>query len=134
MALVAMRLSSVTALPAAAPDLVLVGGKVFTPDPARRFAEALAIRSERITAVGFFADIRKLAGLKTRLIELHGRVVVPGFNDAHAHHEPMPRTFALPLTFPDPSWDEVLAELAAPPPLSDSVPLPKSSDARREEL
>jgi predicted amidohydrolase YtcJ len=76
------------ALPLAAaepPDLILAGGKVFTADPARPWAEALAVAGERILAVGTSAEVRALAGSGTRVIELQKRVVVPGFNDAHAH-------------------------------------------------
>jgi len=68
-----------------APDLALVGGKVFTSDTTRPWAEAVAIRGERIVAVGTTADVRRLAGSRTRIIDVGGRVVVPGFNDAHDH-------------------------------------------------
>jgi predicted amidohydrolase YtcJ len=68
-----------------APDLVLLGGKVFTSDTARPWAEAVAIRGERIVAVGTTSDLRRLAGPSSRVIDVGGRVVVPGFNDAHDH-------------------------------------------------
>ena len=68
-----------------APDLVLLGGKVFTSDTTRPWADAVAIRGERIVAVGTTPDIRRLAGASTRVIDVGGRVVVPGFNDAHDH-------------------------------------------------
>ena len=68
-----------------APDLVLLGGKVFTSDTARPWAEAVAIRGDRIVAVGTTPDIRRLAGPSSRVIDVGGRVVVPGFNDAHDH-------------------------------------------------
>lgn len=97
---------------AAAPDLILINGKVFTADPAHHFAEALAIRGERITAVGTTERISALAGPKTRRIELGGRVVVPGFNDAHFHHQLLPPALHLALKFPDPTWSEVLDALA----------------------
>lgn len=67
------------------PDLILLDGKVFTSDTTRPWAEAVAIRGDRIVAVGSSAEIRSLAGADTRLLELGGRVVVPGFNDAHDH-------------------------------------------------
>jgi predicted amidohydrolase YtcJ len=70
---------------APAPDLVLVGGRIFTADSSRPWAEALAIRGERIVAVGTTRAILALAGPATRRVELGGRVVVPGFNDAHVH-------------------------------------------------
>jgi len=68
-----------------APDLVLVGGKVFTSDTARPWAEAIAIRGERVVAVGTTVEVRRLAGPATRVIDVGGRVVMPGFNDAHDH-------------------------------------------------
>ena len=69
------------ALPA--PDLVLLNGRIFTADPARPWAEALAIRGERIIAVGTTADVGALAGPSTARRDLGGRTVIPGFNDAH---------------------------------------------------
>jgi len=55
-----------------APDLVLLGGKVFTSDTARPWTEAVAIRGERIVAVGTTADLRRLAGASTRVIDVGG--------------------------------------------------------------
>lgn len=69
----------------AQPSLVLVSGKVFTGDPAKPFAEAVAIEGDRISAVGTTAEIRAMANDRTRMIDLDGRVVIPGFNDAHTH-------------------------------------------------
>jgi predicted amidohydrolase YtcJ len=66
-------------------DVVLVNGRVYTLDAARRWAEGLAIEGERIVAVGSSAEIRKLAGPKTRVVDLKGAFVSPGFNDAHVH-------------------------------------------------
>ena len=67
------------------PDLILTNGKVFTADPRMPWAEAVAIRGDRIVAVGSSGGLRKLAGASTRHVNLGGRVVVPGFNDAHDH-------------------------------------------------
>lgn len=67
------------------PDLILTNGRVFTADGARPWAEAVAIRGERIANVGNTAEVRALAGPQTRVIDLRGRVVVPGINDAHLH-------------------------------------------------
>jgi predicted amidohydrolase YtcJ len=72
----------------AAPDLILTGGKVFTADPARPYVQALAVRGEQIVAVGSTTQINKLAGPRTRRIDLRGRTVVPGINDAHTHLPP----------------------------------------------
>ena len=97
----------------APPDLILLHGKVFTADPARPSAEAIAIRGERIVAVGSSAEVGKLAGEKTRVLDLQGRVVIPGINDAHFHHTPDPEAFELPLQGMEPSWSEVQTALAA---------------------
>src|SRR5438874_3642911 len=69
----------------AAPDLVLVNGKIWTVNKAQPEAEALAIWHGRILAVGPSADMRALATEKTKVIDLKGRRVVPGFYDSHIH-------------------------------------------------
>jgi predicted amidohydrolase YtcJ len=66
-------------------DLVLTGGHVHTVDPARPRAEALAIRNGRISAVGTVSDVAPRIGVATRVVDLAGRLVVPGFQDAHVH-------------------------------------------------
>ncbi len=66
-------------------DTVLLGGKVWTGDPARPEVQALAIREGKVAALGTDADIRRLAGPSTTVLALAGRRVVPGFNDAHVH-------------------------------------------------
>ena len=67
------------------PDLILTGGRIFTADSTRPWIEAIAIGGDRIVAVGTTAEVSRLAGPRTRRITLDGRVVVPGFNDAHDH-------------------------------------------------
>ncbi|HEX8327752.1 MAG TPA: amidohydrolase family protein [Hymenobacter sp.] len=82
-----------------APDLVLTGGKIFTSDPSRPYVQALAVRGDRVLAVGTTAQIARLAGPRTRRINLRGRTVVPGFNDAHTHlpaGSPLGRFFRFP--------------------------------------
>jgi predicted amidohydrolase YtcJ len=64
-------------------DLVLRGGRVFVAKG--RFAAALALRDGRVTAVGDDASVSALVGPRTRVVELRGRLVTPGFNDAHVH-------------------------------------------------
>jgi predicted amidohydrolase YtcJ len=68
-----------------AADLVLVNGKVWTVNKARPEAEALACWRGRILAVGADKDVRPLVGPLTRVIDLKGRRVVPGFYDSHVH-------------------------------------------------
>jgi predicted amidohydrolase YtcJ len=69
----------------AAADLVLVGGRVHTLEPSRPEATALAIRGDRLLAVGSDAEIRRLAGPQTRILDLGGRAVLPGLIDTHTH-------------------------------------------------
>lgn len=66
-------------------DLLLVNGKIWTVNKAQPEAEAVAIWRDRILAVGTTADIRKIAGEKTKVIDLKGKRVVPGFYDSHVH-------------------------------------------------
>ncbi len=67
-------------------DLVLTNGKIITVDNRFQIAQAVAIRGERIAAVGTNAEIARLAGPATRRIDLRGRSVVPGMIDNHAHY------------------------------------------------
>jgi predicted amidohydrolase YtcJ len=69
----------------AAPDWILVGGRILTGRAEEPRAEALAIRAGRIVAVGKRAEIEELAGEGTRVEELGGAAVVPGLVDAHGH-------------------------------------------------
>jgi predicted amidohydrolase YtcJ len=72
-------------VPDAPADLVLLGGRVVTMDGAQPAAGALAVRDGRIQAVGGSSDIARLAAPRTRRVELRGRTVLPGFQDAHIH-------------------------------------------------
>src|SRR5690242_192370 len=65
--------------------LVLVHGKIWTENPKQPEAEAVAVEGEHILAVGTSAEMMRLAGKDTRVIDAHGRRVLPGFNDAHVH-------------------------------------------------
>jgi len=67
------------------PDLILHGGKIITLDRGSRLAQAVAVRSGLIAAVGEDAALLKQAAPTTQLIDLDGRSVVPGFFDAHPH-------------------------------------------------
>jgi predicted amidohydrolase YtcJ len=83
--LLALVQTASAAEPHVSADLILVGGKVWTGDQNKPEAEAVAIRRDRLLHVGSTADVRKLAGTGTKVIELGGRRVVPGFNDSHIH-------------------------------------------------
>jgi predicted amidohydrolase YtcJ len=68
-----------------AADVILTGGKIITVDERFTIAQAVAVRGERIVAVGTNQEIARLAGPKTRRIDLRGRAVLPGLIDNHAH-------------------------------------------------
>lgn len=66
-------------------DIVLTGGRLFTADAAGSWARAMAVRGGRIVTVGTDADVRTMTGPRTRVIDLRGRTVTPGFGDSHVH-------------------------------------------------
>ncbi|HUG52245.1 MAG TPA: amidohydrolase [Vicinamibacteria bacterium] len=65
-------------------DLVLRGGRVWA-GKGLGAATAVAVKGARVVALGAEADVAPLVGAGTRVVDLHGRLVVPGFNDAHVH-------------------------------------------------
>jgi predicted amidohydrolase YtcJ len=73
-------------LAAQAPSIILTNAKVLTVDKDFSIAEAVAITGNTITAVGKSADIAKLAGPNTQVIDLKGRTVTPGLMDTHRHY------------------------------------------------
>jgi hypothetical protein len=79
---------------AQAPDTVLVNGRVLTVDAQFSTREALAIRDGKILALGSSAEMRKLAGPRSRVIDLQGRTVIPGLIDSHLHAIRAAETFA----------------------------------------
>jgi predicted amidohydrolase YtcJ len=82
----ALTLAAATPAAAQAPaDIILVNGKIVTVDDRFTIAEAIAIRGQRIVAVGSNAEIEKLKGPQTRTIALNGRTVIPGLIDNHSH-------------------------------------------------
>jgi len=66
-------------------DLVFTGGHVHTVNPMQARAEAVAVRGERIVGIGSAADVGSLIGPETRVVDLAGRLLLPGFQDAHVH-------------------------------------------------
>jgi hypothetical protein len=68
-------------------DLALLGGAVYTLDPAQPEAEAVAVRNGRFLAVGSRSEIERHIGPATRVLDATGLVIYPGFVDSHAHME-----------------------------------------------
>ena len=98
-------------------DLIVVGGPIWTMDPARPIVRALAARGGRVLALGELAEVQRYQGARTRMLDLAGGLAVPGLTDAHAH------LFGLGATLEEvdlrgaASIDEVVARVrqAAPP-------------------
>jgi len=66
-------------------DLVLRGGHAYLVDAARSWAQAVAVAGERIVAAGTDAEVSALIGPRTEVIDLAGRMLLPGFTDSHVH-------------------------------------------------
>ena len=90
--------------PALAPARPVVdhGGPILTMDAGDRVAEALLVEGDRIAAVGSDAELRERNGRKSRVVDLQGKALLPGFIDAHAH-------------FPGAGIFAVLLDLNSPP-------------------
>ena len=83
---VALAVSASVALAQApAPDFIFINGKIVTVDERFTIAQAVAVRGDRIVAVGSTQEIGRLAGPSTRRIDLRGRTVLPGLIDNHMH-------------------------------------------------
>ena len=94
-------------------DLILRGGKVVTVDPAIGVVEAIAIRGYRIAALGDDATVSAHAGANTRVIELNGRLAIPGFIEGHGHFLDLGRARQILDLTTAASWDEMLGQVAA---------------------
>ena len=82
-------------------DLILTNGNIFTADSAQPYVAALAIKGDRIMATGSSRMVARLAGRNTKRIDLKGKTVVPGFNDAHDHLGwliPVGQSFSVPFS------------------------------------
>lgn len=93
-------------------DLALVRGKIATMDPARPYAEALAVVGDRILAVGSDDEIRRHIAASTVVIDLGGRLAIPGFIEGHGHFLSLGRAkMILDLTAAR-SWDQIVTMVA----------------------
>jgi Amidohydrolase family len=77
--------SSANSKTATAPDLIVHHAQLLTVDDAFSIREAMAIRGEKIVAVGSNDEILKLAGVETKLLDCQGKTVLPGLIDSHVH-------------------------------------------------
>jgi predicted amidohydrolase YtcJ len=114
--LVAMRMLLfflIVAAAAAQPaELALLNGKIATMNPAQPAVQALAARGGRIVALGSNADIEPLIGAHTRVIDLHGRLAIPGFIEGHAHFTSLGE-YRLGLDLRElRTWDAILEQVS----------------------
>nr|WP_263326661.1 amidohydrolase [Neobacillus sp. Marseille-Q6967] len=66
-------------------DIVFMNGEVITVDSHNRVVEAVAVKENKIIGVGFNKEIQPFIGEETKIIDLHGKTLMPGFIDAHLH-------------------------------------------------
>ncbi len=93
-------------------DLVLRGGKVVTVNDAQPEAEAVAVNGARIVAVGSDEEIERRIGPETQVIDLRGRLVVPGFIEGHGHFMGLGTSKTILDLRHAETWDEIVAMVA----------------------
>jgi predicted amidohydrolase YtcJ len=98
--------------PVASADLVLTNGRVVTVDDAVPEAQAIAIRGDRIAALGSAVDIRRYVGTSTQVIDLQGQLAIPGFIDGHAHFMGVGEAQLNLNLMSTTSWDQIVAMVA----------------------
>jgi len=101
------------ALAEAPADLLLIHARISTMDPAHPEAEALAVRGDRIVAVGTSAALATLRGPDTQLIDAAGRRVVPGFIEGHGHFMALGEQLSVLDLRGTHSWEEIVAKVRA---------------------
>ena len=111
--LLALVTAACTATEGGTADLILTDGRVVTVDDAQPEAEAVAIRDGRIVAVGSSAAMERYAGADTRIVDLEGRLAIPGFIEGHGHYTSLGQS-KLILDLNDvANWDEIVDMVAA---------------------
>jgi predicted amidohydrolase YtcJ len=93
-------------------DLALVGGKIVTVESTPAQAQAIAIRGDRIVAIGSTADIKRLIGPATQVIDLKGQLVIPGFVEGHGHFTGLGEAQLNLNLMKVQTWDEIVAMVA----------------------
>jgi predicted amidohydrolase YtcJ len=99
------------ALAAQAPDLILVNGKIVTLDDKHPEAQALAAAGGKITAVGTDAEIRRIAGSSTKIVDLKGALAVPGLIEGHGHFTSVGQSLMVLDLRTAHSWDDIVAQV-----------------------
>ncbi|PYU72092.1 MAG: hypothetical protein DMG49_08205 [Acidobacteria bacterium] len=68
-----------------APERIFYNARIFTAEPDHPYAEAVAIRNDKIVGVGSRVDVEKAVGKQAELVDLHGQWLLPGLIDSHSH-------------------------------------------------
>src|SRR5580658_9664082 len=93
-------------------DLVLRNGKIVTVNAAQPSVQAIAIRGDKISALGSNADAAKWTGPKTQVIDLHGQLAIPGFIEGHGHFTGIGE-YRLGLDLREArTWEQIVAQVA----------------------
>ena len=95
-----------------AADLVLMGGNIYTVDAAQPHAEAIAVYKGRIVAIGSNENVKPFVGDETRVVDLDGKFVMPGFIEGHAHFVGIGEAQMMLNLHAAKSWDDVVAQVA----------------------
>jgi len=90
-------------------DLVITNGKVITVDDGIPQAQAVAVRSDRILAIGSVADVRRYVGPSTQVIDVQGQLVIPGFIEGHGHFTGVGEAQLNLKLMPTTSWDQIVS-------------------------
>jgi predicted amidohydrolase YtcJ len=93
-------------------DLVLTNGRIVTVDEGRPEAEAIAVSKDRIQALGTAAEIKPLIGPNTQVIDLQGRLAIPGFIESHGHFTGVGGAQLQLNLMNVESWDKIVAMVA----------------------
>ena len=99
--------------PPAPADLVLTNGRILTVDAARPEAQAIAVRGDRIVALGTSAEMARYRGPATGVIDLKGQIVVPGFIESHGHFAGVGEAQLQLNLMETRSWQDVVSRVAA---------------------
>jgi len=89
-------------------DLVLLNGKIVTVDEARPEAQALAVRQDKIVAVGSDKEVKRYVGDVTETIDLGGKLAIPGFIDSHGHFASVGESKLVLNLMKVKNWDEIV--------------------------
>jgi len=93
-------------------DLVLTNGRVVTVEESQPEAQAIAITGDRIVAIGSSGDIRQYVGPATKVVDVNGQLVVPGFVEGHGHFTGVGAAQLNLNLMNARSWDEIVAMVA----------------------